>query len=135
MRSDRRVKQLSPYRLESLESVGLVRSNQARVTCHIGSEDRGKTAGLAHAASPTAKRRPDKKSSRCSGFRRKLASGTTTGEMARSQPGAKAEAIIWAIYAIAERLGADRCVDPISKYQRREGGQPCGPQLQGLPSS
>ena len=68
-----------------LLSVGLVRSNQARVTCHIGSVDRGKTAGLAHAASPTAKRRPDKKSSRCSGFRRKLASGTTTGEMARSR--------------------------------------------------
>ena len=37
------------------------------------------TAHAAHCSSPAASRRPDRKSSRCSGFRRKLASGITTG--------------------------------------------------------
>ena len=41
----------------------------------IGGEDRDETAGLAHVSSPAAKRRPDKKSSRSSGFR----SSTTLG--------------------------------------------------------
>ena len=37
---------------------------------HIGGEDRGEPAGLAHASSPVARRRPDRNSSRCSVFRR-----------------------------------------------------------------
>jgi hypothetical protein len=129
MRSDRRVEQLSSYLLESLESVDLVRSNQARVACHIGSEDRGKTAGLAHAASPTAKRRPDKKSSRCSGSRRKLASGTTTGEMARSRSTiafASSSRPIWAYQAARQRYGngkpASSWIARSSFGHGREGG-------------
>src|SRR5882724_13440550 len=50
---------------------------------HIGGEDRGEAAGLAHAGSPSASSRPDKISSRCSAFPRGVF-GTTTGVMARS---------------------------------------------------
>jgi hypothetical protein len=47
----------------------LVLPHQPAVADHIGGEDRGETAGPAHAASPTAKRKPDRYSSRCSGLR------------------------------------------------------------------
>ncbi len=62
-----------------------VRSHQPRIPRHIGGEDRCETAGLAQIASPAARRRPDRKSSRCSAFRRKVASGITTEVMARSR--------------------------------------------------
>ena len=54
----------------SVERSFLVRPHQPRIARHIGGQDRGEAAGLAHAASPAARRRPDRKSSRCSGFRR-----------------------------------------------------------------
>jgi hypothetical protein len=41
--------------------------------------------GLAHDASPTARCRPDRKSSRCSAFRYWLASGITTQVMPLSR--------------------------------------------------
>ena len=44
--------------------------NMGDIPRHIGRQDRREPAGLAHCASPAAKRRPDRKSSRCSGFRR-----------------------------------------------------------------
>ena len=49
------------------------------------SRGKKKAAGLAHAASPAAKRRPDRKSSRCSAFRRSMMLGITRGVMARSR--------------------------------------------------
>jgi|SRR6516165_5983892 len=70
MRSDLRPKHLFADRLESLESAFLVYPHQPRIARDIGSEDRSKAAGLAHVASPAARRRPDKKSSRCSVLRR-----------------------------------------------------------------
>jgi hypothetical protein len=70
MRGDGRIKQLGPDCLESLESAVLVCPHQARVARHIGGKDRGETARLAHASSPVASRRPDRKSSRYSVFRR-----------------------------------------------------------------
>ena len=70
MRGDGWLKLLDPYSLEGLESTVLVHPDQARVARHIGGKDRGKTAGLAHASSPVASRRPDRKSSRYSVFRR-----------------------------------------------------------------
>ena len=48
-------------------------------------DGRGETAGQAHASSPAARRRPDRYSSRCSSFRRLLASGITTEVMPRSR--------------------------------------------------
>jgi len=44
---------------------------------HIGGEDRGEAAGLAHGSSPAARRRPDTSSSRCSGFCNGRSSGTS----------------------------------------------------------
>src|SRR5215472_6969560 len=54
---------------------------------------------LAHVASPIARRRPDRKNSRCSGFRRKLASGIRTEVMVCSRSmisRASASRSIWA---------------------------------------
>ena len=42
---------------------------QQRLARHIGGEDHGEAAGLAHSVSPAARRRPERKSSRWSGFR------------------------------------------------------------------
>jgi hypothetical protein len=47
----------------------LVRPHQPRIPGHISGEDRGETAALAHGASPAARRKPERKSSRWSGFR------------------------------------------------------------------
>jgi hypothetical protein len=46
-------------RLEAPERAFLVRPSTAN-TRHIGGEDRGEAAGLAHVVSPAAKRRPDR---------------------------------------------------------------------------
>src|SRR5262249_5178072 len=85
MRSDLRIEHLFADRLESLESAPLVRPDQPRVAGHISGHDGGETTGLAHFSSPAARRRPDSQSSRCSAFRRKLRSDTTTGVIARSR--------------------------------------------------
>jgi hypothetical protein len=66
---DFRVEEVAAQRLEAFEGATLVGSDQPRIPRHIGREDRREPAGLAHAASPAAKRRPDRKSSRSSGFR------------------------------------------------------------------
>jgi hypothetical protein len=60
---------------------------------------RGETAGGGHVASPAANRRPDKNSSRRSGFRYRVARSTTTGVIARSRlttPCASSSRPIWA---------------------------------------
>ena len=46
-----------------------VRTHQQRLARHISNEDHGEAAGLAHSVSPAARRRPERKSSRWSGFR------------------------------------------------------------------
>ena len=66
---DLRVDELAAMRLEAFERPFLVRPHQPRIPRHIGGEDRGKTAGLAHVPSPAARRRPDRNSSRSSGLR------------------------------------------------------------------
>src|SRR5215472_7452758 len=82
---DFRVDELMAQRFEALERAFLVRPHQPRIPRDVGGEDRSKTAGLAHASSPTAIRTPDKYSSRCSGFRNSLAVGMMLGVMARSR--------------------------------------------------
>ena len=64
-----RIEKLATQRFEAFERAFLVRPHQPRIPRHIGSEDRGETAGLAHVASPAAKRRPERKSSRSSAIR------------------------------------------------------------------
>jgi hypothetical protein len=63
------MEELAAQRLEAFEGAFLVRSHQPRVARHVSGEDRCETAGLAHADSPAARRRPERNSSRCSGFR------------------------------------------------------------------
>ena len=75
---DLRIEKLAAQRFEAFERAFLVRPHQPRIPRHIGGEDRGETAGLAHVASPAAKRRPDRNSSRCSGLRNGRSLGTTT---------------------------------------------------------
>jgi len=83
---DLRIDELIAQRLEALERAFLVRPHQPRIPRHIGGEDCGEAAGLAHAVSPAAMRKPSKYSSRCSAFRRKLSTGGITAEvMARSR--------------------------------------------------
>jgi hypothetical protein len=60
MSGDHRINQLGPNVLEPLKSTALVRPDQARIPRHIGGEDRGETAGLAHGASPAARRSPER---------------------------------------------------------------------------
>ena len=55
-----RIEELAAQRCEVFERAFLVRPHQPRIPRHIGSEDRGETAGLAHASSPAARRRADK---------------------------------------------------------------------------
>jgi len=82
---DFRIEELTPKRLEAFERAFLVCSHQPRISRHIGGEDGGETADLAHVISPTAKRRPAKYSSRCSGLRQCVAF-TIRGVMARKRP-------------------------------------------------
>ena len=72
-------------RFTSLPNFSIVRSPRPYLPHHVGGEDRGETAGLAHPASPAARRRPDKYSSRCSGFLQFMALGTTTFVRLRSR--------------------------------------------------
>jgi len=67
---DFRIEEIATQRFEAFEGAAFISADQPRIARHIGREDRRKTAGLAHGSSPIAKRRPDRKSPRCSGFRR-----------------------------------------------------------------
>ncbi len=67
---DLRIEKLAAQRLEAFERAFLVRPHQPRIPRHIGGEDRGEAAGLAHISSSVARRRPESKSSRSSGLRR-----------------------------------------------------------------
>ncbi len=66
---DLRIEQLAAQRFQAFERAFLVRPHQPRIPRHIGGEDRSEAAGLAHATSPAARRRPERYSSRCCGFR------------------------------------------------------------------
>ena len=66
---DLRIDQLAEMRFEAFVGSLLILAHQPRVARHIGGEDRGETAGHARAVSPVARRRPDRKSSRCSALR------------------------------------------------------------------
>jgi hypothetical protein len=55
-----RVDELMAQCLEAFERAFFVRSHQPRVARHIGGEDRGETARLAHVSSPAASRRPER---------------------------------------------------------------------------
>ena len=57
---DLRIEELAAQRFEAFERAFLVRPHQPRIAAHIGGEDRGETAGLAHLAPATARRRPDR---------------------------------------------------------------------------
>ena len=70
VRGDLGIDQLGAQSLEPRQRAFLVRPHQARIAGHIGGKDRGEAAGCGHVVSPIASRRPDRKSSRCSGFRR-----------------------------------------------------------------
>jgi hypothetical protein len=63
----------------------LVRPHQPRIPRHIDGRDRGGAAALAHEASPAARRRPERNSSPCSGWRNGFAVGATTGVRAASR--------------------------------------------------
>ena len=74
---DFRIEELAAQRLEAFEGAALVGADQPRIARHIGREDRREAAGLAHVASPAARRRPDRNSSRSSGLRKGRSLGTT----------------------------------------------------------
>ena len=55
-----RIEKLAAQRFEAFVRAFLVRPHQPRIPRHIGGEDRGKAAGLAHVDLPAAKRKPDR---------------------------------------------------------------------------
>jgi hypothetical protein len=57
---DLRIDELMAQRFEAFEGAFLVRPHQPRVAGHLGGQNRGEAAGLAHVASPAARRRPDR---------------------------------------------------------------------------
>jgi hypothetical protein len=71
---DLRIKKPAAQRSEAFEGAALIGADQPRIARHIGSEDRGETAGLAHVSSPAAKRREISwEPSRCIAWLRQLA--------------------------------------------------------------
>src|SRR5262249_29564115 len=82
---DLRIDKFPEVCLEAFVRTFLIRTHQPRIAGHIGRQDRGEAAALAHRTSPIAIRRPDRISSRCFGFRNWFSSGTTSGEMVRSR--------------------------------------------------
>jgi hypothetical protein len=60
VRGDLRIDQLMAQCFEAFEGAALVGADQPRLARHIGGEDRGEAAGLAHAACPAARRKPDR---------------------------------------------------------------------------
>ena len=69
---DLRIEELAAQRFETFERAFLIHAHQPRIPRHIGGEDRGKAAGLAHCVSPAARRRPDSSSSRSSRLRKQI---------------------------------------------------------------
>ena len=61
---DLRIDELAAQRFEAFERAFLVRPHQPRIPRHIGGEDRGETAGLAHPSGTPALRRPSSRRSR-----------------------------------------------------------------------
>jgi hypothetical protein len=76
MLPDLRLNQLAEMRFQALVRALLVCSHQPRIPRHIGGEDRGEPAGPAHVVSPIARRRPERNSSRSSGWRQGRSLGT-----------------------------------------------------------
>ena len=74
-----------PDRLQRFERPLLVGPHQPRIARDIGGNDRGEPAGLAHIASPAARRRPERKSSRCSWLRKWSVLGMIVAVMERSR--------------------------------------------------
>jgi len=64
-----RAPRAAAQRFQAFERAFFVRTHQQRLARHIGGEDHGEAVGLAHSVSPAARRRPERKSSRWSGFR------------------------------------------------------------------
>jgi hypothetical protein len=58
--ADLRIDELATPRLQPFERAFLIHPDQPRIPRDIGRKDRGEAAGLAHASSPAAKRRPDR---------------------------------------------------------------------------
>src|SRR6516164_9970989 len=56
MLGDFGINELAAQRLEAFERAFLVRPHQPRIPRHIGSEDRGETAGLGHPSQPALRR-------------------------------------------------------------------------------
>src|SRR5262249_7599815 len=69
MLSNFRIDEFPTQRLEAFERAFFIRPHQPRIARDIGSKDRGQAACLAHLASPSARRRPERYSSRCRGSR------------------------------------------------------------------
>ena len=96
----------------------LVRPHQPRIPRHIGGEDRGEPAGLAHFASPVAKRRPDRNSSRSSA----VAEGYLArfdAEVMRSQPAITSRASSSRPYGRSRRPVRDRAEASWSSLDRQ----------------
>jgi hypothetical protein len=83
--ADLGVDQFPEVGLEPLVRPLFVGSHQPRVPRHVGGENCGETTGLAHVASPAARRRPESKRSLCSGFRSVTLGEITAGVMALSR--------------------------------------------------
>jgi len=64
---DLRIDEIMPQRFEAFVRAFLVRSRQPRIPRHIGGEDRGETAGLAHSSGNPALRRPSTNTAAISG--------------------------------------------------------------------
>jgi hypothetical protein len=60
MLDDLRIEEFAAQSFEAFERAFLIRPHQPRIPRHIGGEDRGQPAGLAHVASPAANRRPER---------------------------------------------------------------------------
>ena len=83
--ADLRISQFLEMGFEPLVRPFLIRTHQPRVAGYIRCKDGGEAAGLAHVSSPAARRRPDRNSSRSSGFRYRVAGSITTGVIARNR--------------------------------------------------
>src|SRR5271157_4021495 len=83
---DLRIEELVAQRFEAFEGAFLVRPHQPRMAGDIGGQDRGEAAGLAHVASPIARRRPEMYRSSCAGFPLNgICLGTTSAPVARKR--------------------------------------------------
>src|SRR5580704_7529211 len=83
--SNFRIDNLRPDRPQPVEGAFLVSPDQPRIPRYIGGENCSEAASLAHSPSPAARRRPDRNSLRCSGFRYWEALCTTIGVIIRKR--------------------------------------------------